>query len=68
MNESEKGAVQQAIDQALRDEQAYSFRASPDNETAWNTLHQMGVDFINTDNVRCIEFSKTTVIQNSGLF
>ena len=57
MNESEKIAVQQAINQAHEMNKPIRFWASPDNETAWNTLHQMGVDFINTDNVeRCTEF------------
>ena len=37
------------------------FWATPDSKTAWQTLHQMGVDYINTDRVdECAIFFKSS--------
>lgn len=59
MIKQEKEKVQQAIAEAHKLNKPIRFWGCPDGVTAWNTFHQMGVDFINTDHVeRCADFFK----------
>ena len=57
MTASQKSKVQKAIDDAHKLGKPIRFWASPDGVTAWNTLHHMGVDIINTDKVEaCADY------------
>jgi len=53
----EKKQVADAIEKAHGWGKKIRFWGTPDGITAWNTLHKMGVDIINTDRIeRCTEF------------
>lgn len=53
----EKNRIGEAIDQAHHMGKKIRFWGTPDGITAWNTLHEMGVDIINTDAIdRCAAF------------
>lgn len=41
--------VQTAIEKSHRMGKPFRFWASPDSKTAWKALHELGVDYINTD-------------------
>lgn len=65
MTASQKEKVQKAIDDAHRLGKPIRFWASPDGITAWNTLHQMGVDIINTDRLEaCTDYFSNFVDKN----
>lgn len=65
MTASQKAKVQKAIDDAHAMGKPIRFWASPDGVTAWNTLHQMGVDIINTDKVEaCADFFSNFIDKN----
>ncbi|WP_298646211.1 alkaline phosphatase [uncultured Proteiniphilum sp.] len=54
---SQRKKVQDAIDKAHAMRKPIRFWGSPDGITAWNTLHTLGVDIINTDRVeKCTDF------------
>lgn len=68
MKKPEKIMVRQAIDKAHKINKPIRFWASPDGVTAWNTMYQMGVDFINTDKVeRCADFFKNISDMNYSI-
>ncbi len=53
----QKEKVQAVIDKAHSMGKPIRFWGTPDGITAWNTLHNMGVDIINTDRVeKCTDF------------
>lgn len=53
----EKKQVADAIEKAHGMGKKIRFWGTPDGPTAWDTLHKMGVDIINTDQIeRCTEF------------
>jgi alkaline phosphatase len=53
----QKERVQAVIDKAHSMGKPIRFWGTPDGITAWNTLHNMGVDIINTDRVeKCTDF------------
>ncbi len=55
----QKSKVTNAIQKAHSMGKPIRFWGAPDGVTAWNTLHSMGVDIINTDKVeKCIDFFK----------
>lgn len=65
MTAPQKAAVQGAIDAAHKLNKPIRFWASPDGVTAWNTLHHMGVDIINTDKVElCADYFSNFVDKN----
>ena len=54
---TDRQQVAAAIDEAHELGKKIRFWGTPDGITAWNTLHKMGVDIINTDRIeRCTEF------------
>lgn len=68
MKKAEKIKVREAIEKAHKINKPIRFWASPDGVTAWNTLYQMGVDFINTDRVeRCADFFKNISDMNYSI-
>ncbi len=57
MVDAERRQVAAAIAESHARGKKIRFWGTPDGITAWNTLSQMGVDIINTDEVeRCVEF------------
>src|SRR5690606_32482449 len=55
--EADKRNVADAIEKVHAIDRKIRFWGTPDGITAWNTLHKMGVDIINTDKIeRCTEF------------
>lgn len=59
MEKDEQKNVQSAIDEAHKQNKPIRFWASPDEVDAWDILHKMGVDFINTDKIEeCTDFFK----------
>lgn len=53
----DKEKVYSVINKAHAIGKPIRFWGTPDGITAWNTLHNMGVDIINTDKIeRCVEF------------
>lgn len=65
MTAPQKVAVQKAIYDAHQLKKPIRFWASPDGVTAWNTLHHMGVDIINTDRVEaCSDYFSNFVDKN----
>ncbi len=65
MTAPQKMKVQKAIDEAHKLGKPIRFWASPDGITAWNTLHQMGVDIINTDKVEaCTDYFSNFIDKN----
>ncbi|MDD4776981.1 MAG: alkaline phosphatase [Fermentimonas sp.] len=53
----DKVKIEKVITEARRMNLPIRFWGSPDGVTAWNTLHKMGVDIINTDRVEaCSDF------------
>lgn len=53
----QKARVQAAIDKAHAMGKPIRFWGTPEGITAWNTLHTMGVDIINTDRIeKCTDF------------
>lgn len=68
MKKQEKIMVQDAIDKAQELKKPIRFWASPDGVTAWNTFHQMGVDYINTDRVEnCADYFKNISDMNYSI-
>lgn len=62
---SQKEKVQGAIDQVHKKGKPIRFWAAPDGVTAWNTLHYMGVDIINTDKVElCTDYFRNFIDKN----
>ena len=65
MTAKQKAKVQGAIDAAHKLNKPIRFWSSPDGLTAWNTLHYMGVDIINTDKVEaCADYFNNFVDKN----
>lgn len=65
MTAPQKISVQGAIDAAHAMNKPIRFWASPDGVTAWNTLHYMGVDIINTDKVeQCSDYFSNFIDKN----
>lgn len=59
MRKDEQDNVQNAINEAHKQNKPIRFWASPDEVDAWDILHKMGVDFINTDKIEeCTDFFK----------
>ena len=57
LTSKDRQRVADAIDQAHGMGKKIRFWGTPDGITAWDTLHKMGVDIINTDQIeRCTEF------------
>lgn len=53
----QKEKVQSVIDKVHALGKPIRFWGTPEGVTAWNTLHRMGVDIINTDRVeKCVDF------------
>ena len=47
----EQAKIEQTIDSVHQLDRKFRFWATPDNETSWQTLMQLGVDYIGTDDV-----------------
>lgn len=57
LTDKDSAQIADAIDKVHGLEKKIRFWGTPDGDTAWTTLHKMGVDIINTDQVkRCTEF------------
>jgi len=57
LTDTDRTRVADAIDNVHGLDKKIRFWGTPDGDTAWTTLYEMGVDIINTDQVeRCTEF------------